>query len=287
MQNFYVLGLEISTILVIASIISVWIANARLWQFAYASTLAIAFITGSIGLQAFLVALIIVGLNLLYLSGSGFRLLAFITLLALGLALGLHVIPGFYNHEYAPALRLNTNSGEFDIWFNYDKSMFGILVLGLLFHHQLIRSWQEVKRVSSLLALPVLVGIPIIYLFAMLLGYSHFDFTPSSLFWPWVLKNLFFTVLAEEILFRGLIQGEIAKRVQHQYSAEIAMIVASILFGLAHFAGGPEYVILASVAGVLYGYTYKITGRIEAPIITHLLLNSAHFIFFTYPYSIN
>jgi len=118
------------------------------------------------------------------------------------------------------------------------------------------------------------------------MDYSRFDFTPSALFWPWVLKNLFFTVLAEEILFRGLIQREIAKRVQNKYRAEIAVIVASVLFGLAHFAGGPEYVILASVAGVLYGYTYKITGRIEAPIITHLLLNSAHFIFFAYPYSI-
>lgn len=286
MQNFYLLGLQIPTILVVVSIILVWHRHALVWKIAYFATVAVALIGNSITYSAILCALVIIALALVYQRQNSLSLVALVVLLSVGVALSLHVVPGFNNHEFANALQLNQASAEFDIWFNYDKSMFGILVLGLLFHDQLIRSWSEIKRVVLLLALPILIGIPVIYLFALLLGYSRFDVTLSAVFWPWVLKNLFFTVLAEEILFRGLIQAEVAKRVQHKFRAEIAVVVAGILFGLAHFAGGLEYVILATVAGILYGYTYKITGRIEAPIITHLLLNSAHFIFFAYPYSI-
>ncbi len=286
MQNFYVLGLQIPTILVVLSIILVWFRRTQAWQLAYFVTLIVALATKAITYPAFLCAFMILVFSLIYQRQNSLSLLALVALLSVGVALGLHVIPGFNNHEFAQALKLNETSGEFDIWFNYDKSMFGVLVLGFLFHDQLIRSWSEFKRVVSLIALPVLIGIPLIYLFALLMTYSRFDFTPSALFWPWVLKNLFFTVLAEELLFRGLIQAEIEKRLQHKHAAEIALMIAAILFGLAHFAGGFEYIILATVAGILYGYTYKITGRIEAPIITHLLLNSAHFIFFAYPYSI-
>lgn len=287
MQNFYLIGLQIPTILVVISILLVWHKNAHAWKLAYFTTLIVALIGNAITFPAVISATIITALALTYQRENTFSLVALFTLLCFGLALGLHVVPGFNNHQFAQALQLNDSSAEFDIWFNYDKSMFGILVLGLLFHDELIRSWSEIKRVASRLVLPILIGIPLIYLFAVSMAYSRFDFTPSALFWPWVLKNLFFTVLAEEILFRGLIQREISKRIQHQYGAAIAMLIAGILFGLAHFAGGLEYVILATVAGILYGYTYKITGRIEAPIITHLLLNSAHFIFFAYPYSIS
>ncbi len=287
MQNFYVLSLEIPTILVVVSIILVWHRHTHAWQLAYFVTLIVALFTHAISYPAVFCAFIILVLALTYQLQNSLSLLALVALLSLGVALGLHVIPGFNNHEFAHALQLNETSAKFDIWFNYDKSMFGVLVLGLLFHDQLIRSWSEIKRVVSLIALPILIGIPLIYLFALSMAYSHFDFTPSTLFWPWILKNLFFTVLAEELLFRGLIQTAIENRVRYRYSAEIATVIAAILFGLAHFAGGFEYVILATGAGLLYGYTYKITGRIEAPIITHLVLNSAHFIFFAYPYSIS
>jgi len=287
MQNFYVLGLQIPTVLVVISIVLVWHRHTHAWRLAYFLTLIVALASNTITHSAVFCAFIIFVLTRSYQRQNSLSLLALVALLGVGVALGLHVVPGFNNHEFARALQLNEASAEFDIWFNYDKSMFGVLVLGLLFHDQLIRSWSEIKRVVSLIALPILIGIPLIYLFALSMAYSHFDFTPSKLFWPWVLKNLFFTVLAEELLFRGLIQTAIEKRVRYRYSAEIAMVIAAILFGLAHFAGGFEYVILATVAGLLYGYTYKITGRIEAPIITHLVLNSAHFIFFAYPYSIS
>jgi membrane protease YdiL (CAAX protease family) len=40
---------------------------------------------------------------------------------------------------------------------------------------------------------------------------------------------------------------------------------------------------LATVAGIGYGYAYYQSGRIETAILTHFLLNAAHAVFFTYP----
>ena len=119
----------------------------------------------------------------------------------------------------------------------------------------------------------------------MAIDYSKIDWTPAFIFIPWVIKNLVFTVLAEEVFFRGIVQTELAKLTSGCYAGHISVVIAGCLFGLAHFSGGLQYAFLSSLAGILYGYTYKITGRIEAPIITHVLLNSGHFLMFAYPYS--
>jgi membrane protease YdiL (CAAX protease family) len=36
----------------------------------------------------------------------------------------------------------------------------------------------------------------------------------------------------------------------------------------------------------MYGYAYLKTGRIEAAVFAHLILNITHFLFFAYPYAI-
>ena len=59
--------------------------------------------------------------------------------------------------------------------------------------------------------------------------------------------------------------------------------VAAGLFGLVHAGGGPTYVVLATLAGVGYGWVFLRTGRIEASILTHFALNAVHFLGFTYP----
>lgn len=64
---------------------------------------------------------------------------------------------------------------------------------------------------------------------------------------------------------------------------KLALGVAAVLFGLAHFAGGVKYVMLATVAGWGYGAVVQRTGCIEAGILTHFLVNLIHFFCFTYP----
>lgn len=61
------------------------------------------------------------------------------------------------------------------------------------------------------------------------------------------------------------------------------VILVGVLFGLAHVGGGYTYAMLATVAGIGYGYAYYRSGRIETAILTHFLLNAVHAVFFTYP----
>jgi membrane protease YdiL (CAAX protease family) len=67
----------------------------------------------------------------------------------------------------------------------------------------------------------------------------------------------------------------------------LSLISVSFLFGFAHFAGGFKYMVLAAMAGILYGYAYQKTQRIEASILCHFGVNIFHFIFLTYPATAN
>jgi hypothetical protein len=63
----------------------------------------------------------------------------------------------------------------------------------------------------------------------------------------------------------------------------VGLAVAGAVFGLAHYAGGIQYVLLATIAGIGYGWIYWRTNRIEASILTHFLVNTTHIVVFTYP----
>ncbi len=78
---------------------------------------------------------------------------------------------------------------------------------------------------------------------------------------------LFISVLAglgEEALFRGLIQGGLAE----YFGLPMAIAVASVLFGLAHYISR-TYVVFAAVLGALFGVLYAWSGNIAVPMIAH------------------
>jgi membrane protease YdiL (CAAX protease family) len=94
---------------------------------------------------------------------------------------------------------------------------------------------------------------------------------------------LFFTAWPEEFLFRGLLQNLLAKASKSELTG---WWTASILFGFSHITnmGLPNwrYVILASVAGLFYGWTWWKTGSIFAPAIVHAAVDVTwHFLFRT------
>ncbi|WP_087852964.1 CPBP family intramembrane glutamic endopeptidase [Photobacterium andalusiense] len=60
----------------------------------------------------------------------------------------------------------------------------------------------------------------------------------------------------------------------------IAITIASVLFGLAHFSGDPLFIIIATLAGILYGLSYYWTRKITIAIVIHFAFN---LVFFTYP----
>jgi len=116
----------------------------------------------------------------------------------------------------------------------------------------------------------------------------HFiQFSPQWTQWkslPLVsLGILFFTAWPEEFLFRGLLQNMLARASNSELAG---WWTASILFGLSHITnmGFPnwKYVILASIAGFFYGWTWRKTGSIFASALVHAGVDTLwHFLFRT------
>jgi membrane protease YdiL (CAAX protease family) len=75
----------------------------------------------------------------------------------------------------------------------------------------------------------------------------------------------------------------LSRRLQHlHYGEHLALLIASLLFGLAHWGAGWEWVMLATLAGACYGLAYRF-GGLAAAMATHFGLNLLHFVLFTYP----
>ncbi len=204
----------------------------------------------------------------------------FLLILFLSLPLFFHYpIIGFNNYRYLNNIIISDGASPYSLYFNLDKTMAGILLLGFGLQSR-TTDWRSVfKKISINLLLMCFIFL----ILAMALGYVRFEpkvpyFTPV-----WILVNLFFTCMAEEAIFRRLVQEKLHNSLNVKYGAVISILVTSILFGLAHFKGGLIYMILASLAGLFYGHIYYKTKRIESPILLHFGFNLVHFLLFTYP----
>ena len=160
---------------------------------------------------------------------------------------------------------------------------------------QLKMTWQEVKLASLMtlifmvvFALPI--GLPTGFIGIGLKQGSALEYISG------IVGTAFFIALPEEILFRGIIQKFIENTMPHK--RQLALILASIIFGLAHannnnppfwefslgslgtFAIPWVYVILATIAGWFYGKTYQKTGNIAAAALVHTLVDCVWWMFF-------
>jgi membrane protease YdiL (CAAX protease family) len=70
--------------------------------------------------------------------------------------------------------------------------------------------------------------------------------------------------VGEEVLFRGLIQGGLAIR----FGPLVSLLIASLIFGLAH-AVSLTYLIFAALLGLYLGWVFQATGNLVAPIVAH------------------
>jgi CAAX protease family protein len=89
-----------------------------------------------------------------------------------------------------------------------------------------------------------------------------------------------FTALPEETFFRGFVQGFLERWTGRP---ALSLGAASLLFGLAHLNNGPHpdwrYFLLATLAGVAYGWVYQRSRRIVAPALTHMLVDATWALF--------
>jgi hypothetical protein len=94
---------------------------------------------------------------------------------------------------------------------------------------------------------------------------------------------LFFTAWPEEFLFRGLLQNLLSRASKSEVAG---WWTASVLFGFSHITnlGFPNwrYVVLATIAGIFYGWTWRRTGSIFASALVHGAVDTTwHFLFRT------
>jgi membrane protease YdiL (CAAX protease family) len=94
---------------------------------------------------------------------------------------------------------------------------------------------------------------------------------------------LLLTAWPEEFLFRGILQNTLSRRTG---SDLMGWCAASVLFGLAHISNNHfpnwRYALLATMAGLSYGWTWKKTGSIFASALVHATVDTLwHFLFQT------
>jgi hypothetical protein len=97
----------------------------------------------------------------------------------------------------------------------------------------------------------------------------------------WALRFLaiyFLNALPEELLFRGVVQNLVERRFGRGWQT---LLASAVFFGLTHlnnstaFHAPPNYpyVIMATIAGLAYGWAWRRSGKITTSALTHTLVN--------------
>ena len=82
--------------------------------------------------------------------------------------------------------------------------------------------------------------------------------------------------LGEELLFRGLIQAALT----NWLGVAAGIVIASLLFGLAHIIT-PTYAVLGALIGVYLGWVWIAADNLLAPIVAHALYDFAALAYLT------
>jgi membrane protease YdiL (CAAX protease family) len=143
--------------------------------------------------------------------------------------------------------------------------------------------WRDLRAALLGLVAFSLVGLPL----GLWLGFLRYAPVSPGLVdvVVGVVGGYLLVALAEEILFRGIIQNLLAQRIGNQW---VALAIASVVFGLAHLnnatRGYPApnwaYVSMATLAGLAYGWVWQRTKKVTASAVTHMLVNLVWWIVF-------
>jgi membrane protease YdiL (CAAX protease family) len=269
------------------ALVALWAPRARasavvtyLWTAPCVLAFVLALASGLIDLLGVLVLLTFATLCITAsrTASSVVRVTASVLVIAMTAGLFLHVLPGFNNPRVVTNAVLGPGSIPYSEYLNFDKGVAGLFLLGLYVPDR-PRSDEGLRHGAGFLwrfAVLVAMVLPL----ALVLGYVRWDPKVPSWWALWLWKMVFLTALPEEALFRGVVQTSLDRWIGR---SGLAILIAGTVFGIAHLAGGPAYIVLAAVAGIGYGWIYASTRSIAAAIAAHAGLNAVHFFFFSYP----
>jgi len=198
-------------------------------------------------------------------------------------ALGAHRVPGFHNPILFNAIRTTPDAVPYTFYLNFDKAGAGLLLYAFLARRATSRS--DLRAIANAVLTATPVACLVLAVVGTYIGWFRFEpkfppFTPA-----WMLGNLLFVAVAEDCFCRAFIQEPLHQSLRGRVQAFwLPTLVAAIFFGAIHFAGGWQYVLLASIGGLANAWSYARSRCVEAGVLVHFLTNSAHFLLFTYPY---
>lgn len=193
------------------------------------------------------------------------------------LALFLHFIPGVNNIKVLDQVYASANSAPFNLYFSIDKPL-GVFILFLLFP-VLFKNTNYTK--ASVLKWGLLFLSPILLLCVpWYLGVIKLEISLPSWILYFLFSNLLLVALVEEAFFRGYLQQRLTQFIH----PNLALLIASIAFGLVHYKSGVLMIVFASIAGLIYGLAYKYSKSLWSSVLFHYGLNLIHLVFFTYPF---
>jgi len=242
----------------------------------------LAFVTGEIDVYAlpFLVLLIGAAASVSAQRYLAVRIGGHVVFVLLAVALFVHRVPGFHNPLVIDATNFTPDAIPFSMNLNLDKPLVAYWTVFASTSVELSRpkaDWLKVA-LAAVVTITVCIGV------AFLLRFMMWEPKWPTSGWIWAINNLLLVAFPEEALFRGYVQANLDRLFSSRwpFGQWLAILIAAVLFGLAHFQGGGGLIVLAGIAGIGYGAAYH-WGGLQGSVLTHFVLNLTHFSLFTYP----
>ncbi|MGQ7958272.1 lysostaphin resistance A-like protein [Pseudomonas sp. SP16.1] len=194
--------------------------------------------------------------------------------LASGIALAAHLLPGFSPWPLWPPRQISADAAPYALRLSWDKLLLGTALLAWWLGQRrepvLSSSHAWLACTATLLAVPLLA-----------LGLGLVGWQPK---WPddlllWLAVNLGVAVLAEELLFRAVLQRALIRRL----GTWPGLLLTAGLFGAAHLPFSPLFALVAGVAGLGYGLAFHYSGRLGLAVGLHGAVNLLHIVLLSYP----
>jgi hypothetical protein len=190
------------------------------------------------------------------------------------IALAAHALPGFNPLVLSEPRPFSADAAPYAVRLHWDKLLLAATLLAWWWRQP--RPAPAGSRLAWLCVLLTLLLVP-----ALALALGVVAWQPK---WPaelaiWLAVNLGVTALAEELLFRGLLQGALVGR----FGAVRGVALTALLFGLAHLPFSPAFALVAGLAGLGYGCLLQLSGRLWAAVLLHGAVNLLHLLLLSYP----